>query len=107
MQSLSGRQTHSGAPQVSLHNDGVDQPLHDPNCAGHVLDAWQAAAVAAAASRIASGSLVNAALNISGVGAITARVMYIGVSSTGEATSMLDSGVDSDVGACARSAPGS
>lgn len=108
MQSLIGRQKQNGVPQVSLHSAGVDQPLHDPNCAGQVLDAWQVAAVAACASRIASGSLANAAFSISGDGAITARVRNMGVvSSNGEATSILDSVVDSDVGACARSAPGS
>jgi hypothetical protein len=87
-------QRHSGVPQVSLHSDGVDQLPHDPNCAGQVLEAWQLEAVAITASRIASGSLVNAARSISGVGAITARRIYIGASSVGDATSMLDVSAD-------------
>jgi hypothetical protein len=60
----------------------VDQFVHAPNCAGQVLAAWQpAGTVAITASRIASGSLVSAALSIAGVGASTARAMYVGASS--------------------------
>jgi len=68
-------------PQVSLHRVGVDQLVHDANCAGQVVAAWQVPAAAEIESRIASGSLVSAAFSISGVGAITARVVYAGVSS--------------------------
>ncbi|HEX3761779.1 MAG TPA: hypothetical protein VHW23_23935 [Kofleriaceae bacterium] len=89
-----GLQRHSGAPQVSLHSDAVDQLPHDPNCAGQVLEAWQVEAVAITASRIASGSLVNAAWSISGVGVITARAMTIGAASLGESSSMWDAGAD-------------
>src|SRR4051812_27721121 len=68
------------APQVALHSDGVDQLVHDANCAGHVLDAWQLVAVVTIASRIASGSLFSAAFSISGVGGSIARLTYSGVS---------------------------
>jgi hypothetical protein len=98
-QSLSGMQRHSGTPQVSLHSDGVDQVPHDPNCAGQVLAAWQVEAVATTESRIASGSPVNAARSISGVGAITARGIVSVVSSFGDCTSMLDAGAGSAGGA--------
>jgi hypothetical protein len=90
LQSLSGMQRHSGVPQVSLHSDGVDQLPHDPNCAGQVLEAWQVEAVAITASRIVSGSLVNAARSISGVGAMNVRGIVSVVSSVGDCTSMLD-----------------
>jgi hypothetical protein len=98
IQSLSGMQRHSGTPQVSLHSDGVDQLPHDPNCAGQLLEAWQVEAVAIAASRIASGSLVNAARSISGVGWITARGIVSVVSSVGDCTSMLEAAGDGAVG---------
>ena len=75
-----GRQMQNEAPQVALHSDGVDQPVHDANCVGHVLDAWQVPAVDTIASRIASGSLLSAAFSIAGVGAIIARLRYSGVS---------------------------
>src|SRR5262249_53888647 len=48
-----GLQIQYGAPQVSLHSDGVDQLVQDPNCAGQLLEAWQLLVVTTAA-RIAS-----------------------------------------------------
>jgi len=75
-----GRQMQYVAPQVSLHSAGVDHAVHDANCDGQVVAAWHVPAVAAAASRIASGSLLSAAASIAGVGAITARAMVAVVS---------------------------
>jgi hypothetical protein len=63
---------HTPGPQVSLHRACVDQFVHDPNCAGQLLVAWHPA-TAAAASRIASGSLLSAARSIASVGTITWR----------------------------------
>jgi hypothetical protein len=85
-------------PQVSLQSDDVDQLVHDANCAGQVVDAWQLVAAAAIESRIASGSLLSAALSIAGVGAITARVVYSGVSSAAGAAGSAAGAVASGAG---------
>ena len=91
-QSMTGWQRHA-PPQVELHRVGVDQVVHDANCAGQVVAAWQVPAAAEIELRIASGSLVSAAFSISGVGAITARMVYSGVSSAaGSATEAVASG---------------
>ena len=95
-QSMSVGQEHKKGPQVALHRVGVDQLVHEPNCDGHVLDAWQVPAVVVSASRIASGSLLSAAFSIAGVGGILARLVYSGVSpvasSAGSETEGLASG---------------
>src|SRR5689334_3657897 len=75
---------HTRVVQVASHSDGVDELVHDANCDGQLLATWQLVAVFTTASRIASGSLVSAALSISGVGVIIASLMYGGVFSVTE-----------------------